>query len=273
MTKRGIPSSARWPSMARVNAYLDADALRLAALGGRWQRLDVVASTGSTNADLAEAARQGAAPGRVLVSAHQSAGRGRFARRWEAPPDTSIAVSVLVAPARPVDEWGWLPLLTGLGVAEGLAASTGLDAVLKWPNDVLVNDRKICGILCEAVAVGEGTLAVAGMGVNIALTREQLPVASATSVRLEGSDADATAVAAAVLAALEEWLGRWEAGEDVAASYRERCATIGRDVEVHTPDGIVRGLAVGADDAGALLVEVDGGVRAFVAGDVVHVRR
>lgn len=256
-----------------MTAFLDADALRLAALGGRWQHLDVVATTGSTNADLAAEAREGARPGRVLVSAHQSAGRGRFARRWEAPPDTSIALSVLLAPERPPEEWGWLPLVVGLGVVEGLGASTGLDAVLKWPNDVLVDERKICGILCEAVTGGSAPLAVAGMGLNVDLSAGQLPVPTATSVRLEGSTAAATTIAAAVLASLEEWFGRWEAGDDVAGAYRVRCATIGRAVEVHTADGVVSGRALGVDDSGALLVEHRDGVRAFVAGDVVHVRR
>src|SRR5699024_3084416 len=140
----------------RVTAFLDADALAAACLGGLWRRLDVVPTTGSTNADVASAAQGGAAAGLVLASAHQSAGRGRLARRWEAPPDTSLACSVLVAPARPQAAWGWLPLLVGMAVADGVRAATGIDAGLKWPNDVLVGDRKLCGVLCEGVATDAG---------------------------------------------------------------------------------------------------------------------
>ncbi len=138
-------------TLAAVSGFIEADALAVAVAGGLWQHVDVVASTGSTNADLARQSREGAPAGRVLVSGHQSAGRGRLARRWEAPPDTSVACSVLVAPRRPMPEWGWLPLLVGMAVADGVRAATGLDARLKWPNDVLVNERKLCGILCESV--------------------------------------------------------------------------------------------------------------------------
>ena len=190
-------------TLAAVSGFIEADALAVAVAGGLWQHVDVVASTGSTNADLARQSREGAPTGRVLVSGHQSAGRGRLARRWEAPPDTSVACSVLVAPRRPMPEWGWLPLLVGMAVADGVRAATGLDARLKWPNDVLVNERKLCGILCESVGDLDHPRAVLGFGLNVALRADQLPVPTATSTRLEGSDAGATTIVAAVLRSLE----------------------------------------------------------------------
>ena len=125
-----------------------------------------IASTGSTNADLAAAATAGAASGAVLVADHQSAGRGRFDRRWEAPPGSSVAVSVLLRPAEvPLQRWLWLPLITGVAVAEGLRSAAGVDATVKWPNDVLIEGRKVCGILSERV----DDAAVIGMGINTCL--------------------------------------------------------------------------------------------------------
>ena len=121
--------------------------------GSLWRSIQVVAQTGSTNADLAAAARSGAATaGSVLATGYQTAGRGRRDRRWSAPPGTSVAVSLLVAPHDvPTDRWGWLPLLAGLAVVEGLRRITPVDVTLKWPNDVMAGDRKLCGILAERV--------------------------------------------------------------------------------------------------------------------------
>lgn len=254
--------------------FLDASALCAAVLGGLWRRLDVVASTGSTNADLAAAARAGDEAGRVLATGDQRTGRGRLARSWGAPPDTSFACSVLLAPRRPMAEWGMLPLLVGMAVTDGVREATGLNAALKWPNDVLVGDRKLCGILCETVAdAPAGPRAVLGFGLNVALTAEQLPVPTATSTRLEGSDASATAILGACLVALERWFGFWDAGGDIIAPYRERCGTLGRDVVVHLSGGNVPGRAVAVDAHGGIVIATATGQQTFVAGDVEHLRR
>ena len=254
--------------------FLDAPALRSSVLGGLWAEVEMVASTGSTNADLAAWARGGGKPGRVLVTADQQAGRGRLTRSWDTPRDTAVACSVLAAPRRPLYEWGWLPLLVGMAVSDGIREATGLDARVKWPNDVLVGERKLCGILCEAVGDAATPLAVLGFGVNIGLTPEQLPVPTATSTRAEGSDASATAVTAANLRALERWFTRWDDGADLIAAYRERCGTLGRDVTVHLSGADdVTGRAVDVDADGAIVVATPTGRRTFVAGDVEHLRR
>ncbi|MDO5535410.1 MAG: biotin--[acetyl-CoA-carboxylase] ligase [Propionibacteriaceae bacterium] len=256
-----------------MSVFLDAGALSLAVSGGLWQQVEVVESTGSTNADLGVRAREGAPPGVVLASGHQSSGRGRLARSWEAPPNTSIACSVLVAPTRPLAEWGWLPLLVGMAVTDGVRASTGLDARLKWPNDVLVRDRKLCGILCESVGDADAPRAILGFGLNVNLRADQLPVPTATSTRLEGSDVEATAILAAVLRSLETWFVAWDEGEDVAEAYRRRCDTIGREVTVRVAGGDpVAGTAVGVDASGGIVVATASGERTFVAGDVEHLR-
>ena len=246
------------------------DGLTAQVCGGLWRRVDWVASTGSTNADLVAAARAGEPAGRVLVADYQNAGRGRFDRRWQAPPGAMVAISALLRPAV-VDaaRWTWLPLVAGLAVADGLRDATGLDARVKWPNDVLVGERKISGILVERTA----DAAVVGMGVNTSMTRDQLPVPQATSLAVEGALAATEDVVAAILRTLETWYVRWETGEDLADAYAARSATIGRDVRVAvSPDETVDGRAVGVDATGALLVETGGAIRSFAAGDVWHVR-
>ena len=239
--------------------------------GGRlFTTVDCVASTGSTNADLADRARAGARSGTVLVSDHQSAGRGRFDRRWEAPPGSSVAISVLLRPGDvPVSRWLWLPLITGVAVAQGLRAASGVDAQVKWPNDVLIDGRKVCGILSERV----DDAAVIGMGINTTLTRDELPVPSATSLALEGSQASATEVVLAVLTALEEGYRRWLDGADLRHWFAGHCATVGRQVRVLQSSQVgIEGLATGVDEWGRLVVRTPLGERVFAAGDVFHLR-
>lgn len=257
----------------RVITSFDRDWLaeQLGGIGSWWSDLDVVASTGSTNADLAAAARAGAATGTVLVSEHQSSGRGRFTRIWEAPPGASIAISVLLRPSSsiPLERWTWLPLVAGLAVADALSSEAGVAARLKWPNDVLIEDRKVCGILVERV----GDAAVIGMGINTRLHEDELPVPTATSLRLAGAEVSNGQVAAAVLTRLRAWYQRWEAGEDLSADYQDACATIGRTVRVEIgPDESRSGQAVGIDASGRLLVRLQNRTEAFAAGDVVHLR-
>ena len=268
------------------------DALRRALVGGEagtWRALEVVPRTGSTNADLAARARDGEAPGLVLTTDDQVSGRGRLAREWTVPPRSSIAVSVLVAPKVPVERWGWLPLLTGLSVVRALTRVAGLPAVLKWPNDVLVPVAagsaqlfKVCGILAEAVQVPGGPAAVLGIGINVSQDAGELPVPTATSLRLAGAaTTDRDTVLRAVLRRLTTDLAAWEGADGdprrsgIGAAYREACSTIGRRVEVHLPAGeALTGTCEGVDDDGRLLVrDDDGGDHAFAAGDVVHVRR
>lgn len=256
-----------------MSQFLDEDAIRQGLVGTMFSAVTVVPETGSTNADLAAEARAGAEAGRALLSAYQHSGRGRFTRAWEAPPETAVATSVLVEPHRELREWGWLSLLVGVAVVDGIVESTGLPAVLKWPNDVQIHGKKVCGILSERVAVEGRELAVLGWGMNVALTEDQLPVPTATSLRLEGSDVAASDLAAAVLRSLSTWFQRWDAGESVVEGYRERCGTLGLDVAVHVGAAEpVRGRAIDIDPDGCLVVATATEVRSFAAGDVVHLR-
>jgi BirA family biotin operon repressor/biotin-[acetyl-CoA-carboxylase] ligase len=255
-----------------VTPFLDLSALSAAVAGAGWGPLEVLAATGSTNADVAALARAGAPHGAVEVTGWQQAGRGRFDRVWESPQDTCVALSVLVRPRAPLSSWGWLSLLVGLAVADGIRETCGLAAGLKWPNDVMIGERKVSGILCEVVRSDAGVAAVLGMGINVALSAEQLPVPGATSLLVEGSRPDAAPLAGAVLQALARWYERWDAGDSLAGAYRERCTTLGRRVRVLTTGGAVLGEACEVDASGALIVRTAAGLRTFAAGDVVHLR-
>ena len=253
---------------------------------GLWRRIDVVEETGSTNADLAEAARAGAPGGTVLVADHQTTGRGRLGRSWTAPPGSGFALSVLLRPEVALERWTWLPLLAGLAVSDALRQQTGLPAEVKWPNDVVVLGRKLCGVLAERVETDSGPAVVLGMGVNVSLGEDELPVPTATSVVLAraelgvaGVPVARTPIVSSVLRCLERDLQRWEdvAGADdpdaVALAYRERCSTLGRQVRISLSDGTaVDGLARDVDGAGRLVLQTAEGSRTFGAGDVVHLR-
>ncbi len=242
----------------------------------RW-RVRTLAETPSTNAYVAEQARAGERPGLVVATGHQTAGRGRLGRSWVTPAGVALTFSVLVAPwAVPVGRWPWLPLLTGLAVVEGVRTATGVDATLKWPNDVLVGDRKVCGVLLELVEAPSGLAAVVGVGLNVSATREQLPVATATSLALEGAvSLDHAALLEAVLARFAVRFDAWSAAEGagVRTAYVDACSTLGRRVRVELPaGGAVVGDAVDVDDDGRLRVDDGTRVHALGAGDVVHVR-
>ncbi|MEO7398221.1 MAG: biotin--[acetyl-CoA-carboxylase] ligase [Ilumatobacteraceae bacterium] len=256
---------------------LDATALSSALIGpGRfWTDLVVTATTGSTNADVAAAAHAGAPEGTVHTTDAQTSGRGRLDRSWEAPAASGIAVSVLLRPdSIPAARWVWLPLLAGLAV-DATVRECGVESGLKWPNDVLVNGRKLAGILLERVETSSGPAAVVGVGLNVTLRRDELPVDTATSLALEGAtETDRTIVLRSLLRNLEALYRAWKASDgDPAAgirdSYIRRCVTLGTRVRVDLPNNeCLEGEATGIDEFGRLLV--DG--TAISAGDITHVR-
>lgn len=255
-----------------------ADPTRIRALLGpavRWADIACVDETGSTNKDLAAAARGGATMDRVLVADHQTAGRGRFDRRWVSPQGSSLSVSALFRPTRPGREWGWLSILVGMAATEAIAGAIGEGRVsLKWPNDVLVDGLKVCGILSERVEAPGGPAAVVGIGINTHLGADELPVPTATSLLLAGFDVDKSVIVAGLLASLEQLLALWEGGGDVRDAYRVQCSSIGRRLRVIVdPETSLSGVGTDIDEQGRLVVRLDeGGERAFAAGDVVHLR-
>lgn len=276
------PSAGRWSSLDRPP--LNAAALRRALVveGGLWTSLEVVPATGSTNTDLAGRAAD-LPEGAVLVAEEQTAGRGRLDRSWTAPARSGLFFSVLLKPGEevPQERWGWLTLLAGVAAAQGLSRAAGVDTSLKWPNDLLVTvdgeERKAAGILAERVADG----VVVGIGLNVTLTEDELPVPAAGSLLLaKATVTDREPLLKAVLRTLEEWYGRWRAaGGDPAESglqeaYAAGCATLGRHVRAELPGGrSLTGTAEAVDVDGRLVIRTPEEEREAVgAGDVVHLR-
>lgn len=241
-------------------------------------RIEVVDATGSTNALVVDRARSGAPEGLVVVTEHQTAGRGRLDRTWETPARSALTFSVLLRPTAPTRTWPWLPLLAGYAVDKALKAR-GFDAGVKWPNDVLIGDRKVAGILVERVETDAGPAAVVGIGLNVGLTADELPVETATSLAVEGGAPDRTELLLELLASLREAYDAWQAGGDLAGmrlaeSYADACVTVGQQVRVELPSGeSLTGTAAAIDPSGRLVVAGPGGDVPVGAGDVVHVRR
>ncbi len=239
----------------------------------------VVGSAASTNAVVADLARDGADEGLVVVAEHQTAGRGRLDRTWRTPPRAALTFSLLLRPRAEQGRWTLLPLMTGMAVVDAVAAAGGPPLALKWPNDVLSHDGlKVAGLLLERVETPRGPVAVVGVGLNVSTTREELPVETAGSLVTAGMvDPDRTGLLVRLLQAFAERYEAWAEGDEadaaLLATYTERCDTVGREVEVHQPgERIVRGRATGVDGHGALQVEGEHGSHTVHAGDVVHVR-
>jgi BirA family transcriptional regulator, biotin operon repressor / biotin---[acetyl-CoA-carboxylase] ligase len=274
---------------------MDEGMLRAAALGGFWTAIDVVASTGSTNADLlARATREPEArEGQVLVAEEQTAGRGRLGRTWTSMPGAALTFSVLLRPATvPSGRRGWLPLMAGVAVASAVRSVTeggsgagggrAVGAALKWPNDVLVGERKLAGILAEQSP--DGSAVVIGMGLNVATPAHALPASPAglpaTSLLVEGASVSREALLLEILRQLERWYVAFRADPDPAGTglldaYRPLCGTLGRLVRVELPAGrVVTGVARDVDPDGRLLVQETAAtaVTPVSAGDVIHVR-
>jgi BirA family transcriptional regulator, biotin operon repressor / biotin---[acetyl-CoA-carboxylase] ligase len=287
---------------------LDEAAVRAAVVrpGGLWRSVEVTAVTGSTNADLLARAAAGEPEGVVLAAEQQSAGRGRLGRTWTSPPRAALTFSVLLRPATvPRARLGWLPLLAGVAVADAVRAVAGVDAQLKWPNDVLagpanalaggpgpaaaggpagaadqgsragtvVPPRKLGGILAEAA----GDAVVVGIGVNVSTGLADLPPPgpgglAATSLAIQGAAADRALLLAGILTGLERRYRAWGrvSGDTersgLRAEYTALCGTIGRHVRVELPGGrLLDGLAAALDADGRLLISVPPGADLPVA--------
>lgn len=259
----------------------------LITLPGAWREVEFHPSLPSTNETIrrydAERAAADRAVWRVVLTDHQTGGRGRLGRGWEVPDRAAVSVSVTV-PVAGVEQLPWVPLLAGVALSRAIVEVTGaaghpLTPRLKWPNDVLLaedDDRKVSGILCEFVASETEPHVVIGTGVNVDQSRAELPVPTATSLGLAGARVPREQLVIAYLAELGRLFAPEATREREAgtAAYRQLCSTLGQHVLVHLPGGAtVDGTATGIGRGAELLVRTQDGQRAFAAGDVVHVRR
>jgi BirA family biotin operon repressor/biotin-[acetyl-CoA-carboxylase] ligase len=264
--------------MTAERAPLDETALRDSVIGeSPWRELTVVAETGSTNSDLiARAGRGDRIDGAVLIAEHQTAGRGRQGRSWSAVPHAQITMSVGVdAAGVPNGAWGWLPLVTGLAIVDAVSHS-GVDAGLKWPNDVLAGGRKLAGILAEVVPARQTV--VIGVGLNVSLSGDEVGVDGVTSLaELATATPQRQRVVEQVLDALGNRVAAWRraggADADLLADYRARSLTIGQTVRAELPgDRAIVGVARDIDAQGRLVIDAGGQTHTVSAGDIVHLR-
>ena len=278
---------------------LDLERIRT-ALADDFTTIDFVEKTGSTNTDLMQATN--VADGTVLLADEQLSGKGRLGRTWTAPAGSQVIFSVLLLPES-LEHLGTLPLAAGLAVTDSIEGT-----VLKWPNDVHIDGNKLCGILAEAGPVGQAFKAapkteltkvevgkaevnkaevnkaevnkavggaapsarvVVGMGINVTLTREELPIEKATSLALEGRDTDRTELAITVLKNLRRRIVQWENQDpQLLRDYRAVCSSLGQEVRLETPSGDVTGHVDGIGEDGRIMVAGE----YYSAGDVTHLR-
>ncbi len=277
--------SRMWTNLDRPP--LDVRALRRALVDGpqaSWSRVDVIAETGSTNADLVEGVAN-YADRTALIAEYQDSGRGRHSRSFSGAPRSQILLSMLLKfPGIDPAVLGWLPLMTGVALVDALRTVAEVDARLKWPNDVLIGGKKVSGILAEVAAHGPSPTVVIGLGVNVSMTAEELPVATATSLAVEKAavldrDTLVRAILRGVAAEVDSWRDSNWGTDALARRYRERCGTIGQRVRVDLPGGEEKfGTATDVDEHGRIVIEMEqtGSARpsvlAVAAGDVTHLR-
>ena len=262
---------------------LRARSVLLEGRGARFADVRWVASTGSTNADAMDLARAGEAEGVVVVADHQTAGRGRAGRTWEAPPGASLLMSVLLRP--PASVMDLCTAAVGVAAAEAVEALGGFAPRLKWPNDLVwpgdgsADDRKLGGILAEADwhADDERVAVVVGLGLNVRWPEDPPPELVGIAVacnHISEVPIDREDLLVAVLQHLDDHYSRLVEGERAAllAAWSERSATLGRRVRVDLGRELVEGVAVDVTAEGHLVVETSSERRAIAVGDVVHLR-
>jgi BirA family biotin operon repressor/biotin-[acetyl-CoA-carboxylase] ligase len=238
-----------------------------ATLRGSYWRVSVFQTVASTQTELI--GKENLQHGDVLVTEYQSAGRGRLDRTFEATESTALLFSLYLEPKRNKMEWSAITLLTGLSLVTALTKlDKTLPISLKWPNDLLIGEKKVAGILAEATVDG----VIVGIGLNVEMAKSELPVPTATSLKLENfAELNRNVILSEILRNLALTIELWESGShDLFEQYREVSSTLGKEVEIHLPSGeIITSRATGITNVGEL--QLANGARVNV-GDVIHLR-
>jgi BirA family biotin operon repressor/biotin-[acetyl-CoA-carboxylase] ligase len=236
-------------------------------------------SVTSTNTELARLAAEGAAEGLSIVADEQTAGRGRLRRAWSSPKGAGLYFSILLRPGIPPDRWSLITFMAALAVGDALQEAAAVQTDIKWPNDLLSSERKICGILAEAIDTPAGRAVVLGIGIN--LTNDAFPSELANVATSVSAAVGRSVERETIMAALSKALSRWYAllhepdgCEKIVAGWSSRSSYAdGREVEVSNGDEIWRGTTCGVEHDGALRLKTDAGeVKLIRAGDVSRVR-
>jgi BirA family biotin operon repressor/biotin-[acetyl-CoA-carboxylase] ligase len=234
----------------------------------QYWRVSVVDLTASTQGDLAELVNSSVAKsGEVIAAEFQSAGRGRLDRSFEAPPESALLFSFFLKPKRARGDWSFISFLAAIAAQEVISKDIVDKVSLKWPNDILIGDKKVAGLLAQQI--GDGV--IVGIGLNVAMGAEELPVPTATSLALAGSNnLDRNLLLSALLNRLESIFKEWDSGSDFLENYRQISSTLGRQVRVEALGrDSIEGKAVAITAQGALILSDGTEVN---VGDVVHLR-
>jgi len=248
------------------------------------RRIELFDSLPSTNREAAQLAQADVEHGTVVAADGQTAGRGRLSRTWFSPPGANLYCSVILRTARPSErltEWlSWLPLVSALAAAEAIEQVSSLHVSVKWPNDLLISERKVGGILCESgTGIRSDPFQIIGIGINVNVDHDDWPTElrdSATSIWQERKIVvDRNRLLAQVLLELEQCLDELVVHRTnrIAMAYHQRCSTIGRTVRATLGNGeIVVGLAEGISQDGSLRVRPQAPQPGSGTPEVVHLR-
>jgi BirA family biotin operon repressor/biotin-[acetyl-CoA-carboxylase] ligase len=237
------------------------------ALSQYW-RVSVLDLTTSTQSELADLVRENSAKsGDVIAAEFQTAGRGRMDRTFEAPKASALLFSLYITPKRDRDDWGFITHLAALTMQQVISTDLFAQVSLKWPNDILIGNAKVAGLLAQATEDG----IILGIGINVTMAEDELPVASATSLAIAGSsNLNRNLILSNFLMGFESNFKKWDGGEDFIESYSRICSTIGQSVRVEVAGRESRsGKALAINHTGALILEDGFEVN---VGDVVHLR-
>ena len=230
----------------------------------------------STNTELARLASEGAAEGVSIVADEQTAGRGRLQRAWSSPKGAGLYFSILLRPEVPQNQWPLITFMAALAVGDALQEACGLQTDIKWPNDILSGDRKICGILAEAIDSPSGRAVILGIGINLtqnAFPPELAEVATSVS-EATGRTPDREQILAALADALSRWYSVLEQPGRIVDAWSNRSSyAIGKLVQVSNGDDVWQGTTCGVEPDGALRLRTSSGeIKLVRAGDVHRIR-
>lgn len=230
----------------------------------------------STNTELARRASEGAAEGLAIVADEQTAGRGRLQRAWSSPKGAGLYFSILLRPAIAQNYWPLITFMAAIAVGDALREAAGLETDIKWPNDLLSGERKICGILAEAIDTPAGRAVILGIGINLtenAFPPELANVAISVS-EATGRPPERERILAALLTALSGWYPLLERPEQIIDTWSNRSSyAIGKLVQVSNGDDVWQGTTCGVEPDGALRLRTSSGeVKLVRAGDVYSIR-
>lgn len=245
----------------------------ISLLGDSYWRVSLFESVPSTQIKLVELLKTEKIPaGTVLIADHQSAGRGRLTRTFETPPQVAVLLSTVLYPIRNSADQGWIPLIVGVAAANAISKYCGLAPALKWPNDILIGDFKVGGIIAEQV----DDCVVIGIGINVLQNIDELPVPTATSLLLECEEDAINAreqLIAYLLQEIRSEFDAWNLAHDnveILKKYSKLSATLGKEIKLDFQNGDTKeSTATGIAENGGLLISSG---ETIVSADITHLR-